>query len=159
MKAYNTGATKSTNCSGANGSTSYSRASSASGPIGSTSCSGDSSVSGAIGANGISGATKVSETSGATSANGAKGATGPTGAMGPSFNAYLYVGVTGTSIGPVADNNNIPKTQYSLTSSGITWLTNITTIINVDIYHITFFGRSTNNTALGLSINDATLTS
>jgi hypothetical protein len=157
--AYNTGPS---GASGATGSTGCSGASGASGATGSTGCSGDSGASGATGASGASGATGASGASGATGpsgASGARGATGPTGAMGPSFNAYLYVGVTGTGIGPVADNNSIPMTQYSPTSSGITWSTNTATIINAGIYHITFFGRSTNNTALGLSINGATPTS
>jgi hypothetical protein len=175
-RAYNTGVTGSTSCSGASGSTSCSKASSASRPMGSTGCSGDSGASeatgassatgrtgasgasGTTGANGANNAMEASGASGATGVSGARGATGPTRAMRPSFNAYLYVSVTGTGIGPVADNNSIPMTQYSPTSSRITWSTNTTTIINAGIYYITFFGQSTNNTALGLSINGATPT-
>jgi hypothetical protein len=83
---------------------------------------------------------------GSTGATGPTGPTrsvgwpGPTGQLGPGTSAasYLYVAATATTA-VINQFSPVPMTQYSPTSSGITWNGTTATVVTAGIYIITFY--------------------
>jgi hypothetical protein len=102
-----------------------------------------------------------------TGATGATGPTGiarsigfpgPTGQFGPSSSpaSYLYVAATATTAvisNPNPNPHPIPMTQYSPTSSGITWNGTTATVVTAGIYMITFYASQPLKNITMLRIN------